>query len=191
MADYESQPGRPAPPEPSRHSRRSGCPPGRPAYGCDYRAISRGWTGFPSSANDNRSDTSVLGCRATEIWNSSVVGAVISTSGSAPTSRFIALREGRGSATKTARRTALAIGGRRLTFSGCSALVLPRRLCRSNFPSSRPAPGTRTKYVLNSQRDAGTRWCRPAHVGMVADNTCFGDVRHVCLSISRPERAAG
>ena len=36
------------------------------------------------------SDTAVFGCGATAIWNSNVVGAVISTSSSAPTSRFIA-----------------------------------------------------------------------------------------------------
>src|ERR1700739_3518397 len=97
----------------------------------------------------------------------------------------------RGSATKTARRAALAIGGPRLTFSGCPALVVPRRVCRSHFPALRPALGTRTKYVLNSHLDAGTRCCRPAHVGMVADNTRFGDMRHVCLAICPPERAAG
>ena len=55
--------------------------------------------GFPSKTNDNDSDTSVFGCGATAIvfgcgataiWNSNVVGAVISTSSSVPTSRFIA-----------------------------------------------------------------------------------------------------
>src|SRR6478736_3273306 len=35
----------------------------------------------------------VFGCGATAIWNSKVVGAVMSTSSSAPTSRFIAPME--------------------------------------------------------------------------------------------------
>jgi Family of unknown function (DUF5994) len=52
--------------------------------------ISKSWIGFPSKTNDNDSNTSVFGCGATAIWNSNVVGAVISTSSSAPTSRFIA-----------------------------------------------------------------------------------------------------
>ena len=47
--------------------------------------------GFPSNTNDNDSDTWALGCGATAIWNSNSVGAVISTSSSAPTSRFIVL----------------------------------------------------------------------------------------------------
>ena len=34
--------------------------------------ISMAWTGLPSNTNDNRSDTSVFGCGATAIWNSSV-----------------------------------------------------------------------------------------------------------------------
>ena len=45
-----------------------------------------------SSTNDNDSVTSAPGCGATAIWNSRVVGAVISTSSSAPTARFIATR---------------------------------------------------------------------------------------------------
>ena len=85
--------------------------------------ISKGWTGFPSKTNDSDSDTSVFGCGATAIWNSSVVGAVISTSSSAPTSRFIApmihhslgLREpcdSAGSMTKTTRSETDRPGGR-------------------------------------------------------------------------------
>src|ERR1700743_2696486 len=50
--------------------------------------ISKAWTGVPSNTNDNRSDTSVFGFGATAIWNSNVVGSVISTSSSAATSRL-------------------------------------------------------------------------------------------------------
>src|ERR1700743_3944828 len=50
--------------------------------------ISKAWTGVPSNTNDNRSDTWVLGGGATAIWNSNVVGSVISTSSSAATSRL-------------------------------------------------------------------------------------------------------
>src|SRR6478672_2421557 len=53
--------------------------------------ISKACNGFPSNMNDNDSDTWALGCGATAIWNSNSVGAVISTSSSAPTSRFIVL----------------------------------------------------------------------------------------------------
>jgi hypothetical protein len=55
--------------------------------------ISKGWTGFPSSTNDNHSDTSVFGCGATAMWNSNSVGAVISISSSAPTSGFISAND--------------------------------------------------------------------------------------------------
>src|ERR1700679_1112612 len=48
--------------------------------------VSKALTGLPSNENDKRSDTSVFGCGATAIWNSNVVGSVISTSSSAATS---------------------------------------------------------------------------------------------------------
>src|SRR6185437_11183826 len=53
--------------------------------------ISKGCTFSPSKSNDNASETEVLGCGAIAIWNSNVVGAVISTSRSAATSRLISV----------------------------------------------------------------------------------------------------
>lgn len=85
--------------------------------------------------NDNRSDTSAFGCRATAIWNSSAVSAIISISSSAATCRFIAsMTAGCGSALENPRYAALSSSGLPLAFSGRAALRLPRRLCRNHFP---------------------------------------------------------
>src|ERR1700730_11750329 len=53
--------------------------------------ISNAAIGLPSSTKDNDSSTSAPGCGATAIWNSNVVGALMSTSSSALTCRFIRL----------------------------------------------------------------------------------------------------
>src|SRR5271157_4148591 len=152
--------------------------------------ISLGSTGLPSNTNDNRSETSVFGCGATAIWNSNVVGSVISTSSSAPTSRFMApMPTGRASATKAPRRAALYPVGQRLIFSRCPALRIPRRLCRNHFPVSDPPAYTRADYVSDRQWDAGSRWDGPARDGIVADHTRAGDVRHTYLSVCPRRRA--
>src|ERR1700757_1689821 len=120
--------------------------------------ISEGSTGLPSNTNDNRSETSAFGCGATAIWNSNVDGSVISTSSSAPTSRFIA------SATKAPRRAALDPVGQRLTFSRCPALRIPCRLCRRHFPVPGPPAYRRAKYVFDRQWDTGSQRDEAAHL---------------------------
>ena len=122
--------------------------------------ISKGWTALPSSTNDNRSDTSVFGCGATAIWNSNVVGAVISISSSAPTARFIALVR-IGSAAAASRCAASAPVGRRPVFSDCTALGIPCRLCRSQFPLFHPAPGDRMRCILDLRRGRAAAGAEP------------------------------
>src|ERR1700737_5322026 len=134
--------------------------------------ISEGSTGLPSSTNDNRSEHLVFGWGATAIWNSNVVGSVISTSSSAPTSRFMApLAAGRAPAPKAPRCAALDPVGQRLISSGCPALRIPRRLCRKHFPASGPPAYARAGYFSDRQWDAGSRRDGSAHDGMVADHT--------------------
>ena len=87
----------------------------------------------------------------------------------------------RGSATKTTRCGTPATIGQRLILSGCPAFGIPSRLSRKYFSASGGAACSRT--VLDGQRGVGSCWGRPAHCGMVADNTLFGDVRHDGLSL--------
>jgi serine/threonine protein kinase len=79
--------------------------------------ISVGVMGFPFKTNDNDSNTWVLGCGATAIWNSSVVGAVMSTSSCAPTTRLMSPMM---PADRTSRGRATAHGSARL-WSGPAA----------------------------------------------------------------------
>src|ERR1700726_2780344 len=140
--------------------------------------ISKGWTGLPSNLNDNDSDTSVLGCGATAIWNSNVVGAMISTSSSAPTSRFTApMTDRRGAAhratpwsaraptrlLRVSRSRAEQSDSNRLTYSrwslsfddvdGHHAVALSRR-CRPRRPPRAEPVSTRIYLVSRAGHEA-------------------------------------
>jgi hypothetical protein len=72
-----------------------------------------------------------------------------------------------------------------------AALGIPCRLGRSLFLPPSPVAHSRPEYVLDCHWDVRGRRGRPAHLGMVSDNTRFGDVRHSCPAICPHRRATG